>query len=78
MKENNQIADVTWFSDEAHFYLNAQVSKGNCRFWGSEKPDLYLEKNVTREKVYSVGGNEFCWAHLAFFNDESGDFATAI
>ena len=27
MKENDQIADVIWFSDETHFHLNAQVNK---------------------------------------------------
>ena len=51
MKENDQIANVIWFSDEAHFHLNAQVNKRNCRFWGSEKPDLYLEKPLHDEKV---------------------------
>ena len=39
MKENDETADVIWFSDEAHFHLNAQVNKRNCRFWRSEKPD---------------------------------------
>ena len=28
MKDRPDIADNTWFSDEAHFYSNAQVSKG--------------------------------------------------
>ena len=51
MKENDQITDVIWFSDEANFHLNAQVNKSNCRFWGSEKPDLYLEKTLHGEKV---------------------------
>ena len=51
MKENDQITDVIWFLDEAHFHLNAQVNKRNCRFWGSEKPDLYLEKPLHGEKV---------------------------
>ena len=51
MKENDENADVIWFSDEAHFYLNAQVNKRKCQFWGSEKPDLYLEKPMHGEKV---------------------------
>ena len=62
MKENDQIADVIWFSDEAHFHLNAHVNKRICRFWGSEKPDLYLEKPLHG----SVGGNEFCWDRRVF------------
>ena len=39
MKENDQIVDSIWFSEEANFHLNAQVNKRNCRFWGSHKPD---------------------------------------
>ena len=77
MKENDQIADFIWFSDEAHFHLNAQVNKRNCRFGGSEKPDLYLEKPLHGEKVTA-------WATMSsagiigpfFFEDESGDVAT--
>ena len=77
MEENDQIADVIWLSDEAHFHLNAEVNKWNCRFWGSEKPDLYLEKSLHGEKVTA-------WAAMSsagiigpfFFEDESGDVAT--
>jgi len=28
MKDRPDIGDNTWFSDEAHFYLNAHVNKG--------------------------------------------------
>ena len=51
MKENDQIVDSIWFSEEANFHLNAQVNKRNCRFWGSHKPDKCLEKTLHGEKV---------------------------
>ena len=49
--ENEDILGQIWFSDEAHFYLNAQVNKKNDIFWGSEKPEFYIEKPLHSEKV---------------------------
>ena len=50
MKEHIEIL-VLWFSDEAHFYLNAQVNQKNCCYWGSEKPNIYIEKPLHGKKV---------------------------
>ena len=77
MKEHIEILDVPWFSDEAHFYLNAQVNKKNCRYGGSEKPNIYIEKPLHGEKVT-------VWAAMSatgrvgpfFFEDEFGDVET--
>lgn len=77
MKDRPDIADNTWFSDEAHFYLNAQVNKRNCRFWGTEKPNIYTERSLHSEKVT-------VWAALSssgiigpfFFEDEDGEVET--
>ena len=44
MKGHVDITDLPWFSEEAHFYLNAQVNKQKCRSWGSEQT-----KHVFRE-----------------------------
>jgi hypothetical protein len=55
MIDNSGIADKIWFSDEAHFYLNSQVNKKNCRYWGTEKPDFYFRKNTAFRKGYGVG-----------------------
>ena len=51
MITNNDIADKIWFSDEAHFHLNAEVNKKNGRYWGTEKPNYYLEKPLHSEKI---------------------------
>ena len=51
MKDHPDVADMVWFSDGAHFYLDAQVSKKNCRSWGSEKYDIYMEKSLHSQKL---------------------------
>jgi hypothetical protein len=51
IRENDIIVNDIWFSDEAHFYLNGIVNKRNSSYWGSEKPNLYLEKPVHGEKI---------------------------
>ena len=51
MITNNDIADKIWFSDEAHFHLNAEVNKKNVRYWRTEKPNYYLEKPLHSEKI---------------------------
>lgn len=35
----------------AHFYLNGIENERNGCYWGSEKPNLYIEKPVHGEKV---------------------------
>ena len=77
MKGHADITYLIWFSDEAHFYLNAQVNKQNFRYWGSEKPNMYLEKPLHSKKVT-------VWAALSsqgiigpfFYEDENGETAT--
>lgn len=65
VKENDQIADVMQFSDEANSYVDAQVNKGNCRF-GEARSQICTFENLNTRKNYSEGGGEFCWDHLAF------------
>lgn len=38
-------------SDEAHFQLNGQVNKQNCRIWGEENPRIIQEQPLHAEKV---------------------------
>ena len=35
-----------WFSDEAHFHLNANVNSQNCRRWNNEPPDEINERTL--------------------------------
>lgn len=51
MIANSHIVDIIWISDETHFFMNAQVNKAKCRYWGTAKPDLYIEKPLHAEKV---------------------------
>lgn len=77
VKLNDGLIKHVWFSDEAHFYLNGQINKQNCRFWGKEKPDIYLEKPLHGDKVT-------VWAALSsdgiigpfFYENEDGDTVT--
>jgi hypothetical protein len=34
-----------WFSDESHFRINGYVNKQNMRIWGTQKPEVYVEKS---------------------------------
>ena len=51
MNENSDIVNDVWFSDEAHFYLNAEINKKNSRHWGTEKPDYHIEKQLHSKTV---------------------------
>lgn len=77
-QRNEGFWNNVWFSDEAHFYLNTEVNKQNIRFWGSQKPNIYIEKPIHSEKVTA-------WAALSssgiigpfFFEDSDGN-ATSV
>ncbi|GFX30827.1 uncharacterized protein TNCV_657131 [Trichonephila clavipes] len=42
------------FSDEAHFWLNGNVSKQNCRIWSEANPQVYVETPLRPEKLTDV------------------------
>ena len=39
------------FSDEAHFDLGGYVNKQNCRIWGTENPQAYIEQPTHPKQV---------------------------
>ena len=41
----------TIFSDEAYFDLGRYVDKQNCRIWGTENPNAYIEKPTHPKRV---------------------------
>jgi hypothetical protein len=53
-RQIQELVDSIWFSDEAHFYLNASVNKQNMRFWGSEKHNFYEEEPLHVDKITVV------------------------
>jgi len=48
MKDRSDIATNTWFSDEAHFYLNAQVNKGLTHVSWVQKQNMFINKSLNR------------------------------
>ena len=60
-------------SDEAHFHLGSYVNKQNCRIWGSENPNIIIEKLLYPQLVTVWCG---FWAGRIigpyFFENEDG------
>ncbi|GFU70248.1 uncharacterized protein TNCV_903901 [Trichonephila clavipes] len=42
------------FSDEAHFWLNGNVNKQNCRIWSEANPQVCVETPLHPEKLTAV------------------------
>ncbi|GFU54153.1 hypothetical protein TNCV_3618121 [Trichonephila clavipes] len=38
-------------NDEAHFWLNGNVNKQNCRIWSEANPQVYVETPLHPEKL---------------------------
>jgi len=57
------------FTDECNFYVNGFVNKQNVRFWGSEKPNLRIEKAPFCQKVTVWCGISYRFVVGPFFFD---------
>ena len=59
------------FSDEAQFDLGGYVNKQNCRIWGTENPNAYIEK-PTHPKRVTVWCGFWSWSIIGpfFFENE--------
>ncbi|GFY27368.1 hypothetical protein TNCV_2069881 [Trichonephila clavipes] len=42
---------LTFYTDEAHFWLNGYVNKQNCRIWSEANPQVYVETPLHPEKL---------------------------
>lgn len=79
---NELVNDVNFgrkiiFSDEAHFHLGGYVNKQNCRIWGSENPQVVVERPMHPNRVTVWCG---FWSGGIigpyFFENEDGDSVT--
>ena len=65
------------FSDEAHFDLGGYVNKQNCRIWGTEIPQAYIEEPTNPNRVTVWCG---FWSRGIigpfFFGNEQGEVVT--
>ena len=46
----------TWFSHEAHFYLNGYVSKQNYNFWGSKNSNVAVSRSLHQQRSLFTEG----------------------
>lgn len=52
LRENHQgIEYYLYMSDEAHFYLNGDVNKQNCRYWAEDNPREIHQRPLHSPKV---------------------------
>lgn len=49
--ENPDFSNQIFFTDEAHFHLGGYVNSQNCRIWGSENPQVVVERPLHPPRV---------------------------
>jgi len=50
-EEDNNFINCLFMSDEAHFDLNGNVNKQNCRIWSQSNPEILHETELHPERV---------------------------
>lgn len=48
---NDDLLNLTFFSDEAWFHLSGYINSQNMRMWSSENPHIFLESPLHPEKI---------------------------
>lgn len=48
---NNNTLDLTFFTDEAWFYLSGYINKQNMRIWSSENPHEFIQSPLHSQKI---------------------------
>ena len=51
--EDDELLDITWYSDEAWFHLSLYVNSQNTRIWATEHPHEFHEVPLHSEKTSS-------------------------
>lgn len=51
LAHNNNLLDLTFFTDEAWFHLSGYVNSQNFRIWGAENPHEFVETNLHPQKI---------------------------
>ena len=77
LTEDAEIGKKIIFLDEAHFDFGGYVNKQNCRIWGTENPNAYIEKTTYPKPVIVWCG---FWSRgiigTFFFENKQGEAVT--
>ena len=63
--------EIILFTDECHFYVNGFDNKQNVRFWGTEKPNLRIQKAPFCQKVTVLSSIFYRFVVDLFFFDNN-------
>ena len=53
MRNDENLHNKIWWSDEACFKLNGYINRHNCTYWSQENPHVILEKDVPEITVWA-------------------------
>ena len=51
LSANPTLADLIWYSDEAHVQIDGYVNSQNARHWGSTRPDVVVQRQAHPPKL---------------------------
>ncbi|GBN56080.1 hypothetical protein AVEN_168128-1 [Araneus ventricosus] len=73
-EDDDDLAGILIFSDEATFHLSGEVNRHNVRVWGTELPHIIVEqeRDSTKANVFAISETKL---HGPFFFLEQADRA---